>query len=201
MSASVLHKASPRRSSFASLSKLGQKSKPSASTTTKTTPSVGPGQELSCDDLLAGSGSWHHATNHEEDGDQVESAPNSKAWRTVCLSLGPRRFGCAAVPRGTMHPTRSQSRESTMRPSKRNLKASQTSVVPIELQPPRSSHHTQCQTTPSGSSPTPSHAPATKLSDVKELADIMESDAARPLKWLVSKSKQRSCAGTSHPGR
>lgn len=197
-SASLSHKVSPRRPSLASLFKLGQKSKSSTSTTTKSSPSLDPGQELSRDDLHAGSSSSCQATNDEEDWDQVESASDLEG-----LASPVSTSGSATVRRrnrrSLYNATDALARESNTRLSKRNPNASQTSVVSIELPPTPSRHRTQLHTTPmpSDSATTRSHARATKLSDVKELAEIMETEAARHLKRSGSKSKRRSYAGVS----
>ena len=191
-SASLTHRASPRRPSLASLFKLGQKSK---SSTAKSSPSSGPGRELSIDDMHAESSSSCHATQEDEDWDQVESASDLEAMSPVSAA------GSATIRRRkgqslyVSHEGRPPLPSSTPSSSSRNANSSQVSVASME--PPSTPARSRSQAPPLPAEPgtTRSHTRPTKLSDVKELAEL-DGDVARPVVHRsLSKSKRQSYAG------
>lgn len=191
-SASLTHKASPRRPSLASLFKLGQKSK---SSTAKSSPSSGPGRDLSIDDLHTGSSSSCHATNEEEDWDQVESASDLEA-------MSPASATGSSTVRRRKHrswytPPDSQPPLPSLPLMKRTHNASQTSITSLDPPVTPSKMRVQLPPLPTEPGTTRSHARSTKLSDVKELAE-MDGDLTRPIKRSASKSKRQSYAGVSN---
>ena len=190
--ASLTYRASPRRPSLASLFKLGQKSK---SSTAKSSPSSGPGRDLSVEDIRAGSSSSCQVANEEEDWDQVESASDIEAMSPLSVS------GSSTVRRRKHRSLYTPPDIHSQLPvSKRNPNASQTSIISIELPMTPSRARTQLPPLPLESGTTRSHARSTKLSDVKELAE-MDSDLTRPVKRSHSKSKRQSYAGVSSSKR
>ena len=170
-SASLTHRSSPRRPSLASLFKFGQRSK---SSTAKSSPSSGPGRELSRDDLRAGSGSSFPPSAEEEDWDQVESASELEA-------VSPS--GSATIRR--KHRSMYVSSQEAAQASRQDLNASRASL--LSMDPPSTSPRVR---DPEGS------RRLTKLSNVKELSEF-EGESSRLLKLRNPKSKRQSYAGPS----
>ncbi|EKM50838.1 uncharacterized protein PHACADRAFT_177570 [Phanerochaete carnosa HHB-10118-sp] len=179
--ASVTHRSSPRRPSLASLFKLGQKSR---SSTAKSSPSSGPGRELSRDDLHASSASPYPPSAPEEDWDKIESASDLEAVEASGL----------ATVRRKKHRSMYVSAQEAAQVSRGNLNASQLSLPFAD--PPPTLSQARAQVLASDLERSGSHTRSTKLSDVKELAEL-DGMSARLIKKTTSKSKRQSYAGPS----